>query len=227
MTKPVRRSRQTERSIAAGLWLAIGAIYLVTEGLAASAFIPSYSYAHNYISELGIEECGQIFMARAVCSPLHGLINAGFVIQGLLFAAAAVVVARCITSRVPYALVGVAVAHGIGIVLVGFFHDSAAAQINAIMQEYHVLGAFLAIVAGNGTALLFSAFSEELGLPPFYRFASVGLPIVGLAAVIVMMIAQARGTILVPEAVWERISVYTITAWEIVSGVCLLATPRG
>jgi hypothetical membrane protein len=217
------RLRRTNRLVAASLWLAAGAVYLLAEGLSASAFSPPYSYAQNYISDLGVAACGQLIGGRAICSPLHDLMNSGFIIQGLLFFAAAVFAARAVTSRARYALMVLAAVNCIGISLVGIFHEAAATQADATLP-YHVLGAFLAIVAGNATALASSALSRELGLPPWHRMASIVLPIVGMVGLVMLIVAQARGAVtLVPDGIWERTSVYTITAWEVVTGVGLLA----
>jgi hypothetical membrane protein len=226
MSTPVYRLARTNRLVAAGLWLAAAAVYLLAEGVSAAAFSPPYSYAQNYISDLGVAVCGQSFGGRAICSPFHDLMNTGFIIQGLLFFAAAVFAARAVTSRARYALVALAAVNCIGISLVGVFHEAAATQANTTLK-YHVLGAFLAIVAGNATALASSALSRDLGLPLFHRMASVILSIVGVVGLVMLIVAQARGTVtLVPDGVWERTSVYTITAWEVVTGVGLLSGRR-
>ena len=209
------------RTVAAGLWLSAGTVYLLAEGLSAAAFTPAYSYAENYISDLGVPDCGGSFGGRAICSPLHNLMNAGFILQGLLFVAAAMVAARTLRSRARYALVGLATINCVGISIVGVSHEAAAAPGDATLKV-HVLGAFLAIVAGNATALVSSIVSRELRLPAVHRVASVVLPIAGIAALIMLILAQARGPILVPDGIWERGSVYTITAWEILTGLCLL-----
>ena len=65
--------------------------------LAAVAFSPRYSYAHNYVSDLGVPVCGTIFDGRSVCSPLHALMNGDFVLQGVLFFAAALAAARLVS----------------------------------------------------------------------------------------------------------------------------------
>ena len=45
---------QRQRTAAAsGCWLMAGAAYLILEAVAAAAYGPDYSYAHNYISDLG------------------------------------------------------------------------------------------------------------------------------------------------------------------------------
>ena len=220
------RLGRTNRLVAAGSWLAAAAVYLLAEGISAAAFSPSYSYAQNYISDLGVAACGQLIDGRAICSPLHDLMNAGFIIQGLLFFAAAVFAARAVTRRARYALLALAAMNCIGISLVGIFHEAAATQADPTLQ-YHVLGAFLAIVAGNATALASSALSPDLGLPPWHRTASIILSIVGMVGLVMLIVAQARGTVtLVPDGIWERTSVYTITAWEVVTGIGVLTARR-
>jgi hypothetical membrane protein len=50
-------------------------VFLLLEGLAAAAVVPSYSYVSGYISDLGVP----------AWSPKAALMNAAFWVQGLLF----------------------------------------------------------------------------------------------------------------------------------------------
>src|SRR6202020_3547923 len=62
--------------VSAGVaWLSAGLAYLTLEGIAAAAFRPHYSYAHNFISDLGIPSAS---------SPLAWLMNTAFGVQGTL-----------------------------------------------------------------------------------------------------------------------------------------------
>ncbi len=63
-------------------------IYLAAEAFAAVAFRPTYSYAINYISDLGVSDCGGVFDGRSLCSPRYAYMNVALILVGtLLFAA--------------------------------------------------------------------------------------------------------------------------------------------
>lgn len=117
-----------------GSWPLVGAVVLVVnavqwvvaEAVGVGAWtVPPYSYATNYISDLGVPDCGTRFQGRAICSPLHALVNASFVTEGVLFAAGVVLLSGLVTGRARRVVVVLALLHGVGMVLVGLFHGSA------------------------------------------------------------------------------------------------------
>ena len=55
--------------------------FFVAEQIARLGWTLPYSFARNYISDLGATVCTSL-----VCSPRHALMNASFVLQGLLIA---------------------------------------------------------------------------------------------------------------------------------------------
>src|SRR5665213_3078509 len=59
--------------------------YYVIQAIVALHYIPSYSIRSNTISDLGNSSCG-IYSGRAVCSPLHNLMNASFILLGVTMA---------------------------------------------------------------------------------------------------------------------------------------------
>lgn len=61
-------------------------------------FSPSYSLAHNTISDLGDTTCG-IFNGRPICSPLHVLMNISFVVLGLTMVAGSLLVSRTLARN--------------------------------------------------------------------------------------------------------------------------------
>lgn len=163
-----------------------------------------------------------MFEGRTICSPLHGLVNADFVAQGLLFALAGLAAARALAHPARRALAAAALVNGVGIALVGLFPESTATP------AVHALGATMAIVAGNAAALVSVFAFRELGLPRLHRPASLALPLVAAGALAMLVAARARGApVGLPDGVWERASVYTITAWELLTAVCLPLRRRG
>ena len=216
-----RREKRQAVHLAALAWLGAAISYLASEELAAFVFTPRYSYAHNYISDLGVPVCGSIFDGRSICSPLHGLMNGGFVLQGVLFVAGALATTRLLATPARYGLFACALANGIGISLVGIYPETAA-------SGAHALGALLAIVFGNATAFVSAFAFRELGLPRLHQPASLALPLLAATAFTVLLVARARGTtVLVPDGIWERASVYTITAWELATALALVARTGG
>jgi len=213
------------RRLAGAAWLASGLTYGVTEALSASRFTPRYSYAHNFISELGVSDCGVAAHGWNACSPLHGLMNAGFIAEGLLFIVAVGVVFNLLSSRSRYAFAVLAVAHGVGLILVGLFHGGGSAFVNGAIA-YHVLGATLAIIGGN-LAILVSSAPREFGAPRAIKLLSKTAPVAGILAVVILAIGAARHAILLLDyGAWERLSVYTILGWEAVFGSWLLLGRR-
>ncbi len=220
------RDDRAGQRLAAGLWLAAALFYVGSELAAASAFSPRYSYARNYISDLGVTLCGTIYEGRSIRSPLHGLMNGDLIIQGLLFPGGALAISRSLSRATASALVAVATLNGIGNALIGAFPENMPGQFTAALS-CHVLGALLAIVCGNATALMSASIFRNLGLPRIHRRASIALPLVAAVSLAMLIGARRSGAqSVLPDAVWERISVYTITAWEVLTAACLVVRTR-
>ena len=54
---------------------------------------PPYSLTRDTISDLGNTACGS-FNSRPVCSPLHGLMNASFIVLGVAMTAGSILISR-------------------------------------------------------------------------------------------------------------------------------------
>lgn len=222
----IHRSTRIADRLAAVAWICIGVLYVGSEGVAASAFSPRYSYAENYISDLGVSVCGTIYDGRAICSPLHALMNAGFVFQGVMFLGAAFAIARAISASTRYVFVAFAALNCIGNLLIGFFPENTPGLLGGGFS-CHVVGALLAILFGNGAALASAWTFAELRLARVHRLASIALPTLAAVAFTMLLLSRGSGaTTLFPDGIWERISVYTITGWELLSGLCVIARTR-
>ncbi|MFT2712299.1 DUF998 domain-containing protein [Clavibacter sp. Sh2126] len=209
---------------AAGVaWIAAAVVYVGTEAIAASAF-PGYSYSANYISDLGVPEVAE-FQGRAIDSPLSAVMNAGFILQGVLYLLAAVVATRALRAGPRRAFLALAVVHAVGITVVGLIHGSASSAASGI-GWMHVVGAGMAIVAGNAASIVAGLGSGRAGAGAgaarAYRIASVALGVVGLVALAVLQTLGGSGI----DGVWERGSVYTVTAWELITGIAVLVAAR-
>lgn len=141
------------RPLTASAFLTGSAVYLAAEAIAASAWKqPTYSYADNWISDLGSATAG-VFQDRELNSPLHAVMNSGFIIQGLLFGCGALLLSRTLTGRVRTFTAVMAVVTTIGYILVGTFHGSLQAQQNGTLP-LHFTGATQAILGANLLSLV-------------------------------------------------------------------------
>lgn len=206
---------------AAICWLLAAVVYLLAEAVAATAF-PDYSYAANYISDLGVPDV-EMLGNRHIDSPLHVVINIAFIVHGILFAIAALCLTRGRRFPLRRTFVALTFVHALGMVLI--------AMVNGGQHNYslglawvHLLGAFFAFFGGHlsaiciGISLLLSRRSRIGGL------VSIGIGLIGILG-IVMLQADVRvvpGTLL-PDGVWERIGMYAIVAWEVTAGIVLLS----
>jgi hypothetical membrane protein len=205
---------------AAGVaWITAAVVYVSTEAIAASAF-PGYSYSANYISDLGVPDVAE-FQGRAIDSPLAAVMNAGFVLQGALYLLAALIATRALRSGPRRAFLALAAVHAVGITVVGLIHGSASSAASGI-GWMHVVGAGMAIIAGNAASILAGTGSRRIGLPRGFRIASVALGVVGLVA---LGLLQALGGSDV-DGIYERGSVYSVTAWELLAGASVLVAAR-
>jgi hypothetical membrane protein len=152
-------------------WLPWGAVILVVnavqwvtaEAITAAAWTnPPYSYATNYISDLGVPDCGTQFQGRGLCSPAHALMNTSFALEGILFAVAVVLLARLTTGRTRRVITALAIAHGVGMVMVGLFHGSADGADYGL--ALHVTGAGIGILCANVIAIIAGSL-RSLQLP--------------------------------------------------------------
>jgi hypothetical membrane protein len=205
---------------AAGVaWIAAAVVYVGAEAIAASAF-PGYSYSAYYISDLGVPDVA-VYQGRAIDSPLHAVMNAGFILQGVLYLAAAVIATRALRAGPRRAFLALAAVHAVGITVVGIIHGSASSAASGI-GWVHVVGAGMAIIAGNAASITAGLGSGRVGAARSFRVASVALGVVGLVA---LALLQSLGGETI-DGIWERGSVYTVTAWELMAGVAVLVSAR-
>lgn len=192
----------------AACWLVAGVVYPSLEAAAAAA-VPGYRYGHDFISDLGRPD-----------SPLSLSMNTAFAVQGTLFFAGAALLVRATKSRKAVSFIGFAAANLIGNLVV-----AAVPSGQAGIAWMHVTGAVLAIAGGNAAIL---AGRPLVDGPRSYRAASVALAALGLGSFGLLAIASTTSsTVVLPAAVWERTSVYTIIGWQVLSAVVLLTRRRG
>lgn len=185
---------------AAVAWIIGPLAYLTLEAVAAAAF-PHYSYGENFISDLGV-----------TASPRALLMNTAFSVQGTLFLLGAILTIRAFEKRSARLFLTLATANAVGNLLIAVFHSGPSPT-----AWVHATGAVLAIVGGNAAIL---AGSTIIG--GGHRAVSVALGVFGLVSFVVFVFASQNPGV-GPLGVWERCSVYSITAWELFTGAWVLS----
>ncbi|OBA58413.1 hypothetical protein A5647_21125 [Mycobacterium sp. 1100029.7] len=191
----------------AALWIAAAVGYLVLEAIAAAGFTPGYSYAHNYISDLGVTG-GKPFV-----SPRASLMHAAFCVQGVLFFCGAMLMVGMPDNRRARMFLATVGANTVGNLVIAAVHSGAV----------HVTGALLAIVGGNAAILTGPGAIRLVAHRRWYRTASKGIALVGFSSLIMLMLNSVTATAIpFPDGVSERGSVYSITSWQLFTATCLL-----
>lgn len=208
------------RQLTAGVVLSFGVVYIVFEFLAAMAWTaPPYDWARNLISDLGFSDCA-VIDGSVICSPLHPLMNAGFMIQGTVFVIGSILVTRLMVPRrgMRIVVLSLLVTSGIGTFMVGVLHQGLALYA-AGLNVLHVVAATLAIGAGNIGILLLGVVVLREAEWRGYGIAVVVIAIVGTAAGVLLM---ARNDLGIGLGFIERVSVYPLNTWTIGTGVGLV-----
>jgi hypothetical membrane protein len=202
-----------------------GVIYLIAEAVAALAWThPRYSYARNYVSDLGVTGPRETFLGHDIYSPLAGVMNTGFVLNGCLALLGVILILRFSSRARAKAVWVLAILFAIGIVLVGFFHGSLLSE-KAGTVGFHFLGAPIAIVSGNVIAILIGLGFREFGAAAWFRVVLLVLGIGGILA-LAAEILVIGGDPAFPAGVFERVAVYTVLASQLLWGATTLIHSR-
>jgi len=200
----------------AALWVVAAIGYLVLEAVAAAGFQPCYSYARDYISDLGVN-AGELVHGRMIDSRRAYLMHIAFYLQGILFFVGALLVVGAPDSRRARTFLGLVAANAVGNIVVGTVHSG----------RVHVTGAALAIAGGNTAILAGSAVVGTVGGHLWYRSISKLVAALGLLCLIMLMVNSATTkSNLLPDGAWERGSVYSIIMWQLLTAACLLTIRR-
>lgn len=219
-TTPQRASPEAGGSILATvglLWIAAPLWYFFSEAITASAF-PGYNYATFFISDLGVPDGGTLD-GRALDSPLHAVMNAGFLGEALLFGIGLALLAPLLRRGIAGgAFLAFGVIHAAGIALVGLVPGSPANAESGLMI-FHVIGAIAAIAGGNLTAILAQRAVPQLG-----RYGKFG-PILGALGFVSAALLVAH--VLLPAGISERGAVASFMVWQLGAGIALWRTRGG
>jgi hypothetical protein len=181
------------------MWIAAALGYFVAEAIAAAA-IPDYGYLKDYISALGVP--GR--------SPRADLSNAAFVAQGVLFPVGAVLTTLGVHARKALPFLSLAVLNGVGNLVVALVHSGVG-------STWHVVGAAVALAAGNAAVLTGSSALRRAGTSRVHLLVSVAFGVLGLLCLLVVALGAS------PVGLWERGTVYTIFIWQAYTALHLLS----
>ena len=214
--------KQRQRTAAAsGCWLMAGAAYLILEAVAAAAYRPDYSYAHNYISDLG--QPSRQSAGATIGSGFASAMNAAFYLQGILFLVGAVLLARARRKPNTRAFLNLVAVNTLGNIVVGTVYSGPPADAGG-PAWIHAGGAVMAMVGGNAAVLAgFRCVRSGAGAH-WYHAVSLGLGVLGLASFLMLGVQTTTELFIAPTATWERMSVYTIIAWQMLSAAALLTS---
>ncbi len=185
--------------------------YFAGESIAIGGWPGRYSLSDNFISDLGAVGCDA---ARGICSPLNAVMNASFLLQGLLILGGAILVGPLFPTgtlwRAALFLVG---ASGIGVFVVGLAPED-------VWPGPHYLGAAenLALcnlgMATMGVALLrWRPETRAIGL------ISIAAGLLGLLGVILLSQHMSLG---LGIGAIERVAAYPFPIWIAATGAMLL-----
>jgi hypothetical membrane protein len=170
---------------------------------------PPYSLARDTISDLGNTACGT-FNARFVCSPLHGLMNASFIVLGMAMTAGSLLISRRFAksraATVGFAAMAVS---GIGVMIVGIFPENS-------VPAFHGLGTAVAFTVGNAALIIMAAAPMLPAALRLYSFLS------GALAILALVSYSSSNYLGLGEGGIERVVAYPQAVWLIVIGVFLL-----
>lgn len=206
--------------------MGLGALWYVVMGAVSATGFPGYSYSHNFISDLGVPDKG-VFQGRAIDSVLANVMNAGFLGQALMVALAGIVLWWALPGdRKRNGILALALIHSFGISLVGLVNGSPR-NVDAGLAIFHFGGAVLAILGGNALISLAGSRTIRGVFTPWFGRASTALTSIGVASVLILIGTSISGRLLLFDyGVWERISVYTFLAWQLMFAVVAMAKLR-
>jgi Predicted membrane protein len=218
-----RSSRDGARLAGALLWC-LCFQFFVAERIAANAWSVPYDWSRNFISDLGAVDCAERVgdPARYVCSPLNGLMNASFVVQGLLIAAGATLLRGAFPGgRLGGAGLWLVGNSGPSLIAVGLAPEDANARV-------HFAGAAVHLVCGGlEMVLLGVALLLRRHRPGTVPLSAAGILTAAAGAVGLTGTALLTGNLLGRGAGgMERIGGYPLPLWLTAAGLLLLVSTQ-
>jgi hypothetical membrane protein len=180
--------------------------YFVIQIIAGQTYKTAYSLRLNTISDLGNTVCG-MYSGRYVCSPLHNLMDASFIVLGITMASGALLIyqefRRDTMTLIGFSFMALA---GFGTVLVGLFPENT-------ISILHTSGASLPFLLGNiGLIIL----GTSLAIPKLLRYYTL---LSGVIALIALVFFYTQHYLGIGIGGMERFVAYPQTLWLIAFGL--------
>jgi hypothetical membrane protein len=203
--------------------------FILVEYLVSLATTFPYSRIDNYISDLGSAHCavltsGFTTAVHKVCSPLHDVMNASFIIEGLLIAAGTVFMRKLYPSG---KLIGTGlflfIITGIGFVMAGLAP-------NDVNLPVHYTGAVMGLF-GSSIGMVLIGLGMLVQKQPSTRLAlyTVASGVVAIAGTVLLSSGLTLG---IGVGGMERVAFYPYPVWMTLTGIYYLRrsghdSPRG
>lgn len=204
--------------VGALLFILNGIIYLLGEFIAAigTGFPLGEVYSKHFISSLGVYPYLVVDGVPNEFSKLALLMNIDFVVTGIGFLIAyyLLIFKKVRVRKLGTLLILTPLIFAIGSVLVGLYQGGVPSE-----DGLHGLGARLSFLGGNFTALFsgIALFKENKK----YAVISILLGIIGLISAGFMNNA-INNSLSEFVAIYERMTVYPITLWQLMTGIVYL-----
>lgn len=196
------RSSNTRHAVAGTLWF-LSVVYLLAEIITAAAWTTPYSFARDSISSLGVTTC-----VTGSCSPAHEVMNAAFIILGVITILGALLLHHHIVNRTTKTwILGLAVIIAASTAATGLFpaNDGTLIHWSAVLPGF----------VGRHVVLVLIAWH----LRKTRRVVAVWSAVCAATGVIgaVLMLANA-----LHFGIGERLALYPLPAWMAVTGAAVL-----
>jgi hypothetical membrane protein len=201
---------------AAGVVWICAAQFFVAQVVVQSRWTTPFSLATNFISDLGNTNCGPYPAAGGVyvCSPWHALMNASFVLQGVIVVAGAALAWPSLAGRRwAAAAFMLLIITGIGIAGVGLFPED-------VNNAAHVTSAGVQFVTGNVAMIVCGVGLRRPGRGRAFVTISIALGVAGLLATVLFVQGYGLG---LGVAGMERVAAYTLPVWLVTAGGLMLS----
>jgi hypothetical membrane protein len=198
----------------AGALAVVAAIQWILGIIVAESTYANYSVSQNFLSDLGATcHSGAGTSPCFIVQPSSTIFNSALFLLGLLSIASAYLIYRALGRRLFPTLFGL---FGVGTLLAGVFPET--------FIIVHELAALLAFVCG-GIAVQ-SSVNLGLEMPKFFRYVSVLLGVLALAALIPVVFSgpfmRLNNDFGIGPGGMERMVAYPIVLWDLAFGAYLM-----
>ena len=187
--------------------------FFLVQGVVQSAWTTPFSLAHNMISDLARETCGELVRAPGIeiaCSPWHVLMNASIILNGILIPLGVLLTRSWWPkSRAMTVALAMIALTGPGHFMVGIFPSDTGPQ-------GHLIGAGSILALGNPGMVVagIAAWRERRGS----AIASLVLGLTGIAGTLLFLYLIDLG---IGLGGMERVAFYPLTLWCGFQGIAI------